>query len=601
MAMKKKIVPINYSARDFNSIKGELVEYAKRYYSDTYKDFNEASFGSFMLDTVAYIGDVLSFYVDYSANESHLKTSIEYDNILKHGYKFGYKHNPFASSYGTIVLYCLVPALPSGLGPNLNYAPVLKKNSTFSAGESIFTLVENVNMANPNFTVRVARTDSETGVPTYYAIKGFGTVVSGEYRTISIDVGDFKRFLKLQISAPNVTDVISVFDSEGNEYFEVDYLSQNISYKEIPNNQNDKDAAPNILVPFAVPRRFTIERDSTSTYLLFGASSEAFVENEQMIEDPSRFVMNIYGKNCITDESFDPKRLLTSDKFGIGPSNTTVTITYRVNSTANTNASVGTLNTVGTLITEFADESSLNSGDVVDVKTSFICDNEDPIVGSISIPTSDELKIRILNNFSAQNRAVTEKDYEALSYSMPAKFGAIKRVKIFKDQDSFKRNLNLYVISEDRDGKLIKSSINIKNNLKTWINKNKVISDTIDIIDAKIVNLSIDFTAIGVAGKSRFDIQSEALMALREYFNRKPEIGEPFFITDVLSVLKKVNSVLDVRQVIIKTKMGINYASTSLDINVDTNLPFYDSIIRLPQNVIWEIKFPDNDIRGTII
>lgn len=601
MTIKKKVVPINYSSRDFNSIKADLVEHAKRYYSDTYKDFNEASFGSLMLDSVAYIGDVLSFYIDYSANESHLKTSIEYDNVLKHGYKFGYKHNPFASSYGTVALYCLIPALPSGLAPNLAYAPVIKKGSTFSSGGNTFTLVENVFMGNTNFSVRVAKTDSATGVPTYYAVKGFGTVVSGEYRTLSIDVGSFKRFRKIEINVPNVTDIVSVFDSEGNEYYEVDYLSQNISYKEIPNNDVDKNAAPNILVPFAVPRRFTVERDSNSTYLIFGSTSDVFIENDQMLEDPSRFVMNIYGRNYVTDESFDPKKLLTSDKFGISPTNTTLTINYRVNSTTNVNASVGSLNKIGSIITEFADETTLNANDVNDVKSSFICDNEDPIVGSITVPNGEELKIRILNNFAAQNRAVTEKDYEALSYSMPAKYGAVKRVKIVKDQDSFKRNLNLYVISEDDKGKLIKSSINLKKNLKTWLDKSKVISDTIDIIDAKIVNLSIDFTAIGVAGFSRFDIQTEAIAALKKFFDRKPEIGEPFFITDVLSVLKKVESVLDVKEVVVKTKTGLTYASTGLNINVNTSLPFYDSIIKVPQNVIWEIKFPDNDIRGTII
>ena len=81
--MSRKIVPIKYTSREFNSIKRDLTEYAKRYYPDSFQDFNEASFGALMLDTVAYVGDVLSFYLDYQANESFLDTAVEYNNIIR--------------------------------------------------------------------------------------------------------------------------------------------------------------------------------------------------------------------------------------------------------------------------------------------------------------------------------------------------------------------------------------------------------------------------------------------------------------------------------------------------------------------------------------
>ena len=45
MSIKRK-VPIRYTNRDFDSIREDLVQYAKRYYPDTFKDFSEASFGS---------------------------------------------------------------------------------------------------------------------------------------------------------------------------------------------------------------------------------------------------------------------------------------------------------------------------------------------------------------------------------------------------------------------------------------------------------------------------------------------------------------------------------------------------------------------------
>ena len=77
MVWKKKTVPIKYTSRDFESIRADLLEHARRYYPNTFQDFNEAGFGSLMLDTVSYIGDILSFYLDYQANESFKESSLQ--------------------------------------------------------------------------------------------------------------------------------------------------------------------------------------------------------------------------------------------------------------------------------------------------------------------------------------------------------------------------------------------------------------------------------------------------------------------------------------------------------------------------------------------
>ena len=98
MAKKDKKL-IRYTDRDFNSIKEGVVRYVKRYYPDKFRDFSDASFGSLMLDTVSYVGDVLSFYLDYQANESFLDTAVEYDNIIRHGEQVGYKQPLKANSF----------------------------------------------------------------------------------------------------------------------------------------------------------------------------------------------------------------------------------------------------------------------------------------------------------------------------------------------------------------------------------------------------------------------------------------------------------------------------------------------------------------------
>ena len=121
--MPKKLQPIDYTSRDFDSIRRDLENYAKRYYPDTYKDFNKASFGSLMLDTVSYIGDILSFYLDYQANESFLETAVEYNNVVKLARQMGFRLDRSPSSYGILTFWAQIfhtpqycsKALPSPL------------------------------------------------------------------------------------------------------------------------------------------------------------------------------------------------------------------------------------------------------------------------------------------------------------------------------------------------------------------------------------------------------------------------------------------------------------------------------------------------------
>jgi len=131
MAQKKHYPAIKYTSRDFNTIKEDLVDYAKRYYSNTYKDFSEAGFGSLMLDTVAYVGDILSFYLDYEVNETFLDTAIEYNNVIRIGRQMGFHFKGVPVSSGLISVFIIVPATSTGDEPDEDYIPILKKGSIF--------------------------------------------------------------------------------------------------------------------------------------------------------------------------------------------------------------------------------------------------------------------------------------------------------------------------------------------------------------------------------------------------------------------------------------------------------------------------------------
>ena len=598
--MTKRIVPIKYTSRDFDSIKSSLVDYIKRYYPDTFKDFNEAGFGALMLDTVSYVGDILSFYLDYQASECFLDTAVEYNNVIRLGKQLGYKFKANTSSYGIATFYILIPSDASGAAPDDNYKPILKRGSRVqsSAGVS-FILDEDVHFDHPNLIPISARQD-ENGT-THWAIKSYGRVVSGAYTEELVDVGAYQKFLRIPLNTRNIADIISITDNEGHEYYEVEYLSQDIIYKAVTNRISTKDDAPAILKPFMVPRRFVVERERDITYLQFGGGSDIEFDADNVINpsvvDPSNVVLRRHGAPYISDSSFDPYKLVSSDEFGVAPSSTTLQIIMRINTSDSVNIATNTLEDIQAAIFEFKD-LELSATAMDGVQNSLEVTNEEPIVGDVILPDTPELKRRILDSFATQNRAVTAKDYEALAYSMPPQFGGIKRCKIIRDHGSMKRNLNMYVLSEDNNEKMIKTNDTIKENLKTWLTKNKMINDTIDILDGKIINLAVDYEAIGRMDISKFEIIEEANAALRKHFERKPEIGEPFFITDVYKVLKNIESIVDVNNVNISLKVGGEYSN--VEFSIDENTSSDGRYIEIPRNCVAEIKFLEEDIQGVI-
>tara|TARA_R110000744_G_scaffold18499_6_gene49639 strand:- start:9644 stop:11443 length:1800 start_codon:yes stop_codon:yes gene_type:complete len=598
MAIKKK-VPIKYTSRDFNSIKQDLVDHARRYYSDSYRDFSEASFGSLMTDTVAYIGDILSFYLDYQVNESFLDTATEYNNVVRLGQQVGYKFRGAASAFGECAFIIKVPAASVSLGPNADYLPVLRKGSIVSALDgATFILNEDVNFNDPSVEIESAEQDSSTGRTTYWAVQAFGQIISGEVGSEQVTAGSFERFKKLKLRAQDIVEVLSVLDTAGNEYYEVDTLAQNVVYKGVVNRSYTGGVdATSILKPFIVPRRFVIERTRRNTALQFGFGSDSQL-NQASVAEPTDIVLKKTGRTYVSDTSFDPSKLLETDKFGIAPANTTLTVAYRRNSVGNTNASARSISNVVRADFSFQDPGSLSAQTRTDVMGSLEVVNYDPVVGDVANPSADELKQIIGGVAAAQNRAVTSQDYQALTYSMPPRFGSVKRCSVFRDSDSFRRNINLYVLSQDKNGYLTTTNTSVKTNLKTWLARNKIINDTIDILDAKTVNIQIKYTAVSILGSNKYDVLVNANVALKSMFQQKLDIGEAFNIGDVYTTLNNVRGVADVRNVKIVNVTGTGYSPINFSIHQNTTAD--GRFINVPQNVVLEVKYLDTDIIGSI-
>ena len=592
----KKKVAINYTNRDYESIRDDLTQIAERFYPDTFQDFSEGSFGAMMLDAVAYVGDQLSFYLDYNVNETFLDTAYQYGNVVRQGRILGYKNTGRPSTYGKVALYVLVPASPTGLGPLTSYIPTLKRGTRFTSQNGLsFVLTENLDFADPKNPVVVARTDTTTGAPSYYAIKSYGDVVSGFFGVEQAVVGGFERFKRIKLSNANISEIVSVTDTDGNEYFEVDYLAQDIVYKELTNKNYKADNVPSILKPLLVSRKFQVVHEPEGVYLQFGSGEDGASD---VVAEPQNVAMNIFGKSYVTDTAFDPSRLTNNRSFGIVPANTTLTIAFRQTNPTNSNIAAGGLNQVSSVLMDFEDLSTLAASEVSFVRNSVEVSNEEPIVGNVSNPTTAEVKQRIYDTFPTQNRAVTQKDYENLSYRMPRKFGSIKRCSVQKDPDSQKRNLNVYVISENTLGKLTTTNSTIKKNLKVWLNNYRMINDTIDILDPFIINFGINFVVKPDNSANKFDVLNRCVERLANKYRDPMFIGERLSISEIFSELNKVKGVLDVVKVQITNKNSSDYSSVVFP--VQENLSPDGDYLLTPQNAILELKFPETDIKGKL-
>ena len=597
---KKHTRTIKYTNRDFNAIKQSLIEQAKIYYHDTYSDFNEASFGSRLLDAVAYIGDQLSFYLDYQANESFIDTAVEYQNVVRHAKALGYKWQGTPSSTGALAIMIVVPASTIGMGVDPNYVPTLKAGAQFKSTRTraSFILTEDIDFSEPENEIVAARRDPTTGMPTHYAIKAYGKVISGELvRKVEV-VGGFEKFRRVAVGPLSiVSEVVSVTDLEGHEYHQVDYLSQDVVYKDVVNRDAAAAGVPSVLRPFSVARRFTLESDSRMLYIQFGHGSDDEAKSPSVVE-PLNSTLQRFGKSYNADSSFDPNNLISTDKLGISPSNTKLYIVYRMNTAGTANAAVGGIDKVVASNLVYKDRRILTEANIEDIRKSIECYNEEQIVGDVTLPTSQDLKRHVYDIYATQNRAVTKNDYMALVYSMAPKYGKIKRCNIMRDPDSLKRNLNLYVLSEDQNGKLTYCNDALKANLKMWLNQYRMINDTIDILAGKILNFKVNFEVVAHRDYDKHATLNSCTAAIQRMFQEPLAMGEPIYISDIQRKLSDLKSVIDVKKVRVQFARGGQYSDSWLDVN-EAKSPD-GRYIKIPQNCSAELKYPDNDVKGTV-
>lgn len=598
----RKIQEIDYTKTSFSEIKAELVSYVKRHYPDTYKDFNKTSFGSLMFDLVSYIGDQLHYYSDHNANEAIPAFTKDPEILISHINTLGADPviNPIAVGY--VEVQVLRPTVAVGPQLDENYEVELRAGSTYmSKTGAVYTQIRDITLNEENSSVVGYNTNQDGSKIDYYILKAKVPVISGQEKQYSMEVGEYRRFLKIEIPDETFTEVISVTDENGNEYYQVDHLTQNVIYKPIQDPKNQDSQISSIMRAVPVPRRFIVEKTPNKTKLVFGYGSDEDLNTAAQL-DPSKVTLKMSGKNYIASPRIDPNVLMSTNKLGVAPQNTTITITYRSNTLMSTNAAVGTVTEVLRPILFFKNEQDLEQQKINFIENNVQVYNEEPINGSITIPNTEELRRRYLGAYGAQGRAVTKQDYIAATYAMPPIYGSVKRASVIRDNDDLKRNINLYLIAESAAGHLQQPSDLLKENVRTWINSVRMISDSVDIFPAKIVNFGLEFSVSLKSNVNHQTVLSEIKNRIYEELKTvPPEIGEHFYVSEVLRIIQNIPEVKNVPikdGIKITSLTGGQYTDYLYDIRANTSPD--NSYIYIPEDTIWEIKYLD-DIKGTVM
>jgi hypothetical protein len=597
-------VEIDYTTRSFREIKDELKTYIKRYYPNTYQDFNQSSFGALMLDLVSMVGDQLHHYIDHAANESNAASCIEPASFVSHYQTLAPNSDsvqPETPTFGecTILSYRRANTHGTGLDP-LGEVTLRAKSRCGSSGGNEYTTITDTVLSENNSKVVGHILSADGSKIDWFLLKTLVDVESGVEKKFTIEIGDHVRFRKLVIPDSSVLSVVSCVDDKGREWTKVDHLTQDVVYSPIIDPENQDSTSPSIMKPKPVPRRFIVERELERSYISFGHGSEANLTTNS-IADPSSVILSRPGLPYVASPKQDALSLISSDSLGVAPSNTVLTITYKSNTTSNSNAAVGTVNEMLEANLKFKNEHLMSAADMKFVRDNLQVVNEKPINGRISVPTTEELKKRHLGRYSSQGRAVTKQDYVSSIYAMPKSYGAVRRASVVTDTNDLRRNLNIYLIGESARGDFEPCSSLIKQNVKTWLNAVRMISDSIDLFDANIINLGLE---INVVIKPNVNPQTFLSTLKRRVYEElmviPPDIGEYFYISEVQRILNAMPEIVRVpprNGVKVKNLSSGNYSSYSYDVlgNQHPN----DSYIYIPKNSIWEIKYLD-DISGTV-
>lgn len=597
--------PINYINRDFGDFRKKLIDFSKVYFPNTFNDFSPSSPAMIFIEMSSYIGDVLSFYQDNQIQETFLQYARQIDNLYDLSYLFGYKPRVTGVATVNVDIYQQLPAINNGTDiiPDFSYALRIDENLNLSSNFS-----PNVNyliQESIDFSISSSFDPTEISVyqvvgdiPTFFLLKKQRKAISANIKTVEFSVSSPEEFFSYDINDENIIGILDITDSDGNIWYEVDYLAQETIYKKVKNISNDD--APYLLKIEKTPNRFVSRHISENIFRIqFGAgNNESFPE--EIIPNSTNIGINLpYGKSNLTT-AFDPTNFMFTNTYGLSPSNTTLTIRYLTGGGIESNINSNTLN-------NFTGNINFQTTGLDNVTADYIfnslsINNNEASDGGGDGDNIEQLRQNIIASYPTQLRSITIDDYLIRTLSMPPKFGAISKAYIepTKISNSITQDsiLNLYILGYDNNKNLKVTSNNIKNNLRNYLYQYRSIGDNIAINDAFIINIGINFDIISLPNFNNNEVLRKCILELQNYFNiDKWKINQPIIIKDIEILLDKIEGVQTVKNINIINKTGAGYSIYSYDIKGATiNNIIYPSL----DPSIFEVKFINSDIKGKV-
>jgi len=607
----KSVRQRSYLARDFDSFRTVLLEYARQYYPDKIQDFSEASLGGLFLDMAAYVGDNLSFYLDHLYGELNFDTVVETANIERTIRSAGIQISGASPSLITLEFYIEVPVLSSSdLRPDPALLPTIKSNAVFTSDNgTTFTLIDDVNFWQLNeetqeleLNQNVVETNGRRvgGSIITKILKASGICTSGVQTTESVQVGDFIPFRRINLTHADVTSIISVTDQKGNIYYEVDNLSHDVVYKNTLNTTEKDSLVKDSLKVIPAPYRYVKETslDTRKTVLIFGGGTADSLDDDA-IPDPSEFAIPLRYTQTFSRKSVNPQRLLQTSTLGVAAANTTLSVTYRYGGGLMHNVPVGSVRSIQT-VELFFPSNPLNSQQN-QIRNGLEAYNSTAGSGGEDAPSTQELLALVPAIKSSQERIVTKEDLLARVYTMPSNFGRVFRASVSNNTRNPLASI-LHVISRSPSGSLIVSPDALKINLKRYLNSYRMISDAIDILDAEVINLELYFEIVVDPSYNKSTVLKNTISALQNQFNIKNfHINQPIVKSDINSTIFSQQGIVSVNSITVRNLYGTVknrvYSSTVFDVKSNTR----NQIIYPPQGGIFEIKYPDINIIGKAV
>jgi hypothetical protein len=656
---------IKYLNKDFGQFRENLIEYAKTYFPTTYSDFNESSPGMMFIEMASYLGDVLGYYIDDTLKESLMTTAEDKANVIALAQYLGYKPKVTSPAIVKLSVYQLVPNIGNGENnvPDSTYYLRINEGMTVESNNGVSFRTTELLDFNNEYDREITIYDTANGEPSQYLIKKYVNVISAELKEKTVSFGTSpQQFSKIKLTDTNVIDVYDVRDTNGNKWYQVPYLAQEMVYVDYPvSEQTDKDlvqfkdSVSNVLKLIKTSRRFTTKvNDDNTTSIIFGGGNSS-ASDETLIPNFKNIGLGLNSSIDKLGASFDPSNFLKTTSYGQAPTGD-FTVFYLVGGGINSNVGVGEITKLGSITfdddTDVFTEAELITYNTV--KQSVAVDNEFPATGGRGEETIDEIRENSLANFGSQNRAVTRKDYQVRALSLPSKYGGIAKaycapdgeldnnspssiltdpntlqqftelvislkekegitereiqieVNKFlrgKQSDSKEKNnpfaINLYILGYDLNKKLSTLNQAVKENLKTYIGEYRLLTDGVNLLNGFVINVGVDFEIRVYGGYNKREVLVKCISEIQNYFNIDNwTFNMPINLSELELIIAGIEGVQSVPKCNIVNKCKGTYSSASYNIEAATKNKMVYPSL---DPAVFEVKYPNKDVTGRVV